>query len=120
MIRSSSARIERRYRSQRHRIPSATSTDNFPETGGYRSAKLKPAQGRGGPRPYDLRHTFAVHRLTHWYRQRVDLHARLPWLSAYLGHVDLLGTETYLTATPELLGLAAERLRRRYGARGPE
>lgn len=86
----------------------------------YRSAKLKPAQGRGGPRPYDLRHTFAVHRLTRWYRQRVDLHARLPWLSAYLGHVDLLGTETYLTATPELLGLAAERFRRRYGARGRE
>jgi integrase len=84
----------------------------------YRSAKLKPMQGRVGPRPYDLRHTFAVHRLTRWYRQGVDLHARLPWLSAYLGHVDLLGTETYLTATPELLGLAAERLRRRYVARG--
>ncbi|HEU4726953.1 MAG TPA: tyrosine-type recombinase/integrase [Kofleriaceae bacterium] len=80
----------------------------------YRSAGLKPARGRLGPRPYDLRHTFAVHRLTRWYRQGVDLHRRLPWLSAYLGHVDLLGTETYLTATPELLALAADRFRRRY------
>lgn len=80
----------------------------------YRMAGLKPAIGRVGPRPYDLRHTFAVHRLTRWYRQRVDLHARLPWLSAYLGHVNLLGTEVYLTATPELLALAARRFHRRF------
>jgi integrase/recombinase XerD len=80
----------------------------------YRSAGLKPEHGRVGPRPYDLRHTFAVHRLTRWYRQGVDLHGRLPWLSAYLGHVDILGTETYLTATPELLALAGDRFRRRY------
>jgi integrase/recombinase XerD len=86
----------------------------------YRQAGLKPEQGRYGPRPYDLRHTFAVHRLTRWYRQGVDLHTHLPWLSAYLGHVDLLGTETYLTATPELLALAGHRFRRRYsGGRGP-
>ena len=83
----------------------------------FRSAALKPARGRVGPRPYDLRHTFAVHRLTRWYRQGVDLHSRLPWMFAYLGHVDLLGTETYLSATPELLGLAGERFRRRYAGR---
>ncbi|HET6332852.1 MAG TPA: tyrosine-type recombinase/integrase [Polyangiales bacterium] len=80
----------------------------------FRNADLKPARGRVEPRPYDLRHTFAVHRLTRWYRQRVDLHARLPWLSVYLGHLDLLGTETYLNATPELLALAGERFRTRY------
>jgi len=86
----------------------------------YRRAGLKPERGRHGPRPYDLRHTFAVHRLTRWYRQGVDLHARLPWLSAYMGHVDLLGTETYLTATPELLALVGHRFRRRYsGGRRP-
>jgi integrase len=77
-------------------------------------AGLKPQKGRVGPRPYDLRHAFAVHRLSRWYRQGVDLHARLPWLSAYMGHVDILGTETYLSATPELMNLAANRLRRRY------
>jgi len=80
----------------------------------FRLAGLKPRAGRAGPRPYDLRHTFAVHRLTRWYREGADLHGRLPWLSAYMGHADLLGTETYLTATPELLGLAAHRLRRRF------
>jgi integrase/recombinase XerD len=83
----------------------------------YRDVGLKPTAGRVGPRPCDLRHTFAVHRLTRWYRQGVDLHGHLPWLSAYLGHVDLLGTETYLSATPELLALAGDRLHRRYRGR---
>jgi integrase len=80
----------------------------------FAKAGLKPEKGRIGPRPYDFRHAFAVQRLTRWYRQGVDLHARLPWLSAYMGHVDIVGTETYLNATPELLDLAADRLRRRY------
>jgi integrase/recombinase XerD len=41
----------------------------------------------------------------------------LPWLSAYMGHNDILGTETYLTATPQLLHLAARRLRTRLSQR---
>lgn len=82
-----------------------------------RRAGLKPASGRVGPRPYDLRHTFAVHRLERWHRARMDVHARLPWLSAYMGHDGILGTETYLTATPQLLQLAARRLRRRLSQR---
>jgi integrase len=84
----------------------------------FRLADMKPAKGRIGPRPYDLRHAFAVHRLSQWYRQGADLHTRLPWLSAYMGHVDISGTETYLNATPELLGIAANRLRRRYRESG--
>jgi site-specific recombinase XerD len=74
---------------------------------------LKPARGRLGPRPFDFRHAFAVHRLTDWYRKKVDIHARLPWLSAYMGHVNVLGTESYLHATPELLRLASHRLEQR-------
>ena len=31
-----------------------------------------------------------------------------------MGHLDLLGTETYLTATPELLALAARRFHHRF------
>lgn len=80
----------------------------------FQNAGLKPARGRVGPRPYDFRHTFAVQRLSSWYRQGADLHARLPWLSAYMGHDDILGTETYLTTTPELLEFAGNRLRSRY------
>ncbi len=85
----------------------------------FRKAGLKPERGRIGPRPYDLRHSFAVDRLTRWYRQGVDLHARLPWLSAYMGHDDILGTETYLTATPELLRVAGNRFRNHFVCRLP-
>lgn len=80
-------------------------------------AGLKPAVGRVGPRPYDLRHTFAVHRLTRWYRAGVDINGRLPWLSAYMGHNDILGTESYLTATPELLAIASKRFGRHLARR---
>lgn len=79
----------------------------------FRHAGLKPDSGRSGPRPTDLRHTFAGHRLERWYRGGADIHARLPWLSAYMGHDNILGTERYLTATPQLLTLAASRMRRR-------
>jgi integrase/recombinase XerD len=82
-----------------------------------RRAGFKPRLGRIGPRPYDLRHTFAVHRLALWYRAGTDINRRLPWLSAYMGHLDILGTETYLTATPELLSLAGRRFRRRLSGR---
>ena len=74
-----------------------------------RQLGLKPAAGRLGPRPYDFRHAYAVHRLTQWYHDGVDIHARLPWRSAYMGHVNVLGTEVYLHATPELLQLASDR-----------
>jgi len=80
---------------------------------------FKPAHGRVGPRPYDLRHTFAVHRLTRWYRDGVDLHTRLPLLSAYMGHDNLLGTEVYLRATPDLMALTAKRFEGRVQAAGP-
>jgi hypothetical protein len=36
-----------------------------------------------------------------------------------MGHNDLLGTEAYLTATPELLALAASRFERRYRRESP-
>ena len=69
-----------------------------------------------GARPYELRHAFAVHRLTAWAVEGVDVHAKLPWLSAYLGHQNVLGTEVYLKATPQLLALASQRFEQR--ARG--
>lgn len=78
-----------------------------------RRSGMKPPKGRIGPRPYDFRHTYAVHRLTSWYREGIDIHSQLPLLSAYMGHNDLSGTEKYLTATPELLEIAASRFEMR-------
>lgn len=67
---------------------------------------------RHRPRLHDLRHSFAVKTLRDWYRAGVDVEQRLPWLSTYLGHVNPTTTYWYLTATPELLALAADRLER--------
>jgi len=82
-----------------------------------RQTGIKPEDGRKGPRPYDIRHTFAVHRLRRWYRQGVELQGRLPWLSVYMGHANILGTETYLTMTPELLALVSRRFETRFQRR---
>jgi len=67
------------------------------------------AGGRQIPRLHDLRHSFAVHSLTAWYRQGADVQRLLPVLSSYLGHSDLEGTKVYLSMTPELLQQAALR-----------
>jgi len=64
------------------------------------------------PRLHDLRHTFAVHRLTEWYRENADVQRLLPALSTYLGHVSLSATQRYLTMTPELLEQANLRFER--------
>ncbi len=65
--------------------------------------------GHPGARLHDLRHTFAVRRLLAWYRSGDDICSRLPELAIYLGHARPEYTYWYLTATPELLGAAADR-----------
>ena len=60
------------------------------------------------PRLHDLRHTFAVHRLTEWYREGADVQRLVYHLSVYLGHVRLPHTQVYLTMTPELLQQAGK------------
>jgi integrase/recombinase XerD len=62
------------------------------------------------PRLHDFRHTFAVNTLLSWYRGGDDVAAKLPLLSTFLGHVDPAATYWYLSAVPELLALAAQRL----------
>jgi integrase len=68
------------------------------------------------PRIHDLRHSFAVGCLLRWYQEGADVQARLPLLSAYLGHRDPRSTYWYLSAAPELLAHAARLL----DAAGPE
>lgn len=63
----------------------------------------------GTPRVHDLRHTFAVHALLRWYREGADLGAKLPFLSAYLGHVSPVSTEYYLPFVTSLAGAASEK-----------
>jgi integrase/recombinase XerD len=55
-----------------------------------------------GPRLHDLRHTFAVHRLKNWAIAGVDINAMLPFLSTYMGHEGLAGTQDYLRLTADV------------------
>ena len=75
-----------------------------------RQAGLAPRSAGCRPRLHDLRHSFAVHTLLDAYRNGLDVQERLALLSTYLGHSDPAATYWYLSAAPELLGLAAVRL----------
>lgn len=69
--------------------------------------------GRGQrprPRIHDLRHSYAVQQLIDWHEQRVDVDARIPLLSAVLGHSDPASTYWYLQAAPELFAIVGKRL----------
>jgi integrase/recombinase XerD len=74
-----------------------------------------PYQPGHRPRIHDLRHTFAVRTLKGWIEAGVDVQARLPHLSTYLGHVAPAATYWYLTAIPELMVAAASRFEKHIG-----
>jgi integrase len=78
-------------------------------------ARLTPRSAACRPRLHDLRHAFAVRTLLDAYREGGDPATRLTSLSTYLGHVDPGMTYWYLSAAPELLALAGERLERHLG-----
>ena len=115
-----------RYRRDRDRLaPRQSSQSFFVSTVGSRLIynnvhetflRLVYAAGLGKRRPrptiHDLRHTFAIQTVLGWYRDGVDVEARLPLLSTYLGHVGPSSTYWYLTAVPELLEAATVRLER--------
>ena len=70
---------------------------------------------RPRPRVHDLRHSFAVKTIRRWYECALEVEPRLPVLSTFLGHVSPSSTYWYMTATPELMSLAAKRLARSLG-----
>jgi len=76
---------------------------------------LRKPSDHHGPRIHDLRHRFAIQTLCNWYRSGKDIEAHLPELSTYLGHSHVSDTYWYISATPELLLLATERLEHRQG-----
>jgi len=69
------------------------------------------------PRMHDLRHSFAVHRLTAWIKRGADLNRMLPALSAYIGQVGLGSTDRYLSLTPERFRTQLDKLSPRRGKR---
>jgi len=81
------------------------------------AAGFPPRVGRHGPRPGDLRHSFAVSTLVDWHRGGAEVEPNLPLLSTYLGHVSPASTYWYLSASPRLLAAAASRLEGTDGTR---
>lgn len=82
-----------------------------------RRAGLQPRSAACRPRLHDLRHTVAVRTVLDAYRADLDVGALLPLLSTYLGHANPAATYWYLSAAPELLAAAGERLERHLGGR---
>ena len=64
---------------------------------------------RAAPDSQRLAPLLAVELMRRWYAEGVDVQARLPHLSVYMGHVRPQESYWYLSATPELLTAAAER-----------
>lgn len=80
-----------------------------------RQVGLRGQTASHGPRLHDFRHRFACTTLLHWYQSGEDIERRMPILTAYLGHVHVADTYWYLSAMPELMGLAAQRLEQYWG-----
>ena len=101
------------FLSNRDGTPLARSTVHKTFARLLRAARIeRKLDGRQSPCLHSFRHSFAVHRLTAWYRQGADVQRLLPVLSTYLGHANLAGTQVYLSMTPELLQQASLRLQR--------
>lgn len=80
-----------------------------------RKAGVLKADGQP-PRVHDVRHSFAVGALLRWYRAGLNVHAKLPLLSTYMGHVSIASTQYYLHFVEPLASAASERFAQHYGS----
>lgn len=69
----------------------------------------------GAPNVHSFRHTFAVNCLRKWMQQGKNLHAYLPVLQEYLGHVNIADTEYYLHFSADMAEDIKETLEERLG-----
>jgi integrase len=70
----------------------------------FRQLWLKAFPSSDAPvRAYDLRHRYASMTLMKWVEEGVNINARLPYLSAYMGHENLSDTAYYIHLLPENL-----------------
>ena len=122
----STTRALEAYVRRRDQEPSSAATDTFFIFDRGRPARTRSLQyafqfvrrqlrwrARGGhrnPRIHDLRHTFVCRRIQCWYEEGVDVNRNILALSTYLGHAKVSDTYWYITSTPELMAIAAQRL----------
>jgi integrase len=81
-----------------------------------RLAGLTPRSSSCRPRIHDLRHSFAVRAMLDAYACGEDGQARLTLLATWLGHVHPASTYWYLSASPELMAVAGQRLEAHLGS----
>jgi integrase len=74
------------------------------------AAGLRPRSSSCRPRIHDLRHSFVVRSMLDAYAAGEDGQTRLTLLSTWLGHVHPASTYWYLSASPELMTVAGQRL----------
>lgn len=114
-----------RYAERRDRVHPHSSVPNFflGQTGAplaYSTVRTKflrlrrdlgwnPRSPGRAPRIHDIRHTFVCRRLQSWYENGNDVEHQVLALSTYLGHAKVSDTYWYLTATPALLAIIANR-----------
>ena len=79
------------------------------------AAEIPRRQGGRSLRVHDLRHSFAVLRLTLWYRQQASLGNLLPALATYLGHVGVASSQRYLQLTEDIAADLTHRYAARFG-----
>ena len=93
---------------------SACFRETLQHMGIYRPEHSNQGCTHGTPHLHELRRAFAVHRLMRWYREQVDVDAKLPLLATYMGHSFFGHTKTYLTLTQQLLSEAGHRFARSF------
>lgn len=80
-------------------------------------ASLKILTSKGiPPRIHDIRHSFAVNALLRWYDNGENVLAKLPQLSTYMGHVNVVSTQRYLPLIEPLRSAASARFEKKYGS----
>jgi integrase/recombinase XerD len=79
----------------------------------FRVADVRMSDG-SYPHVHDLRHTFAVHALLRWYRDGVDVQAKLPALATVMGHVSVASTAYYLALLDPVAEAASDRFERHW------
>ena len=124
---STLAAIRRFQRMRDHTFPVSTTEAVFVARRGTRIARSTADQTfqeirtlaglTGGPttqavRLHDLRHSFATNTLIEHIRAGGDVDQMMPVLTAWLGHVSPDSTYWYLSNTPELAAVLAERIQR--------
>lgn len=81
----------------------------------FNLAGVRKSDGRF-PRIHDFRFAFAVNAILRWYRNGVNVQAKLPFLAAYMGHISIFSTYYYLRLIEPVAQLASSAFAAHYGA----